>query len=70
MKRVKRQRCGRFAYPVIGRRELSCVRVADELDGHAEQLRKEKVWFQKNWASIPKQSGMWVARLDVWNKYR
>lgn len=39
-------------------------------DGHAERLRKEKVWVQKNWDSNPKQPGMWVARLDVWNKYR
>ena len=39
-------------------------------DGHAERLRKEKVWVQKDWDSSPKQPGMWVARLDVWNKYR
>jgi prepilin-type processing-associated H-X9-DG protein len=39
-------------------------------DGHAEGLRKEKVWIQKNWDCNPKQPGMWVARLDVWNKYR
>ena len=39
-------------------------------DGHAERLRKEKVWVQKDWNSSPKQPGMWVARLDVWNRYR
>ncbi len=39
-------------------------------DGHAERQRKEKVWVQRNWDSSPKEPGMWVARLDVWNKYR
>lgn len=39
-------------------------------DGHAERLRKEKVWVQQDWVSNPKQPGMWVARVEVWNKYR
>ena len=38
-------------------------------DGHAEHLRKQKVWITANYTSRPKQPGMWVARLDTWNKY-
>lgn len=39
-------------------------------DGHAERIRKEKVWIQENWSSNPKMPGMWVAVPEVWNKYR
>ena len=39
-------------------------------DGHAERLPKQKAWIQKDWDRSPKQPGMWVARLDVWNKYK
>jgi len=39
-------------------------------DRHAERLHKERVWVQKDWDSVPKQPGMWVARLELWNKYR
>lgn len=39
-------------------------------DGHAERLPKQKVWIAANYNSNPKRPGMWVANLDVWNKYR
>lgn len=39
-------------------------------DGHAERIRKEKVWIQENWNGNPKIPGMWVAVPEVWNKYR
>ena len=39
-------------------------------DGHAERIRKERVWIQENWNSNPKMPGMWVAVPEVWNKYR
>lgn len=39
-------------------------------DGHAERLRKQKVWIAANYNSKPKQPGMWVARPEVWNLYR
>ena len=38
-------------------------------DGHAERLPKQKVWIAANYNRSPKQPGMWVARLDVWNSY-
>jgi prepilin-type N-terminal cleavage/methylation domain-containing protein/prepilin-type processing-associated H-X9-DG protein len=38
-------------------------------DGHAERMRKQKVWIAANYNSRPKQTGMWVAVLEVWNKY-
>ncbi len=39
-------------------------------DGHAERLRKQKVWILSDWNANPKRPGMWVGRLDTWNKYR
>ena len=38
-------------------------------DGHAERLRKQKVWIAANYNVRPKQPGMWVARPEVWNSY-
>ena len=43
---------------------------ANDHDGHAERLDKEKVWIAKYFTSRPKQPGMWVAVPEVWNKYR
>jgi prepilin-type N-terminal cleavage/methylation domain-containing protein/prepilin-type processing-associated H-X9-DG protein len=39
-------------------------------DGHAERMAKEKVWIPEHYNSNPKQPGMWVARLEVWESYR
>jgi len=39
-------------------------------DGHAARMAKEKIWIEKNFTSNPKQPGMWVAVLEVWNKNR
>jgi prepilin-type N-terminal cleavage/methylation domain-containing protein/prepilin-type processing-associated H-X9-DG protein len=39
-------------------------------DGHAERMRKQKVWIPANYNSNPKRPGMWVAVPEVWNKYR
>ncbi|MBI4661187.1 MAG: prepilin-type N-terminal cleavage/methylation domain-containing protein [Verrucomicrobia bacterium] len=39
-------------------------------DGHAERLRKQRVWIAAYYNARPKQPGMWVARLEVWNSYR
>jgi prepilin-type N-terminal cleavage/methylation domain-containing protein/prepilin-type processing-associated H-X9-DG protein len=39
-------------------------------DGHAQKIRKEKVWIQENWDANPKRPEMWVAVPEVWNKYR
>jgi prepilin-type N-terminal cleavage/methylation domain-containing protein/prepilin-type processing-associated H-X9-DG protein len=39
-------------------------------DGHAERLRKEKVWIPADYNSRPKRPGMWVANKAVWNKNR
>ncbi len=39
-------------------------------DGHAQRLRKEKVWIPSDFNASPKRPGMWVARLETWNKYR
>ena len=38
-------------------------------DGHAERLRKEKVWIEADWNSNPKRPGMWVARMDTWRQF-
>jgi len=39
-------------------------------DGHAERLRKEKLWVQADWDARPKRPGMWVARTATWEAYR
>jgi prepilin-type N-terminal cleavage/methylation domain-containing protein/prepilin-type processing-associated H-X9-DG protein len=39
-------------------------------DGHAKRMRKQSVWIPADYNSNPKRPGMWVARMDVWNKYR
>lgn len=38
-------------------------------DGHAENLRKEKVWIPADWNANPKRPGMWVANYATWRKY-
>ena len=39
-------------------------------DGHAQRLRKEKVWVAADYSANPKRPGMWVANLETWNRYR
>jgi prepilin-type processing-associated H-X9-DG protein len=39
-------------------------------DGHARRMPKQQVWIEEDYNRNPKKPGMWVARLDVWNRYR
>jgi prepilin-type processing-associated H-X9-DG protein len=39
-------------------------------DGHSERLNKREVWIPEDYNATPKRPGMWVARLELWSKYR
>jgi len=37
-------------------------------DGHAQRLRKEKVWIAADYNANPKRPGMWVANVQTWKR--